>query len=188
MSRIFRATASLPPIVVLHGLPGVGKTTLAADFPAPVFLQVEDGIPVGIELATFGLLENYSAIIDALRYLGTEPHDYSDPGARQPRQAGALILAAFGRHGYASIESPASGRVVQADTLWLDILRACEWLRRTRGMTIVMIAHSEIVTINDPRVASYAQLSTALAQAGAWAGRRAADLIGFLGDRRRHQE
>ena len=45
MSKIFRATASLPPIIVLHGLPGIGKTTLAADFPAPVFVQVEDGIP-----------------------------------------------------------------------------------------------------------------------------------------------
>ena len=95
MSKIFRATASLPPIVVLHGLPGVGKTTLAADFPAPVFLQVEDGIPVGIELATFGLLENYSAIIDALRYLGTETHDYRTLVLDSLDKLEPLIFAAF---------------------------------------------------------------------------------------------
>ena len=158
MSRIFRATSSLPPIVVLHGLPGVGKTTLAADFPAPVFLQVEDGIPVGIELATFGLLENYSAIIDALRYLGTETHEYRTLVLDSLDKLEPLIFAAVcAEHGYASIESPGYGRgYVQADPLWLDLLRACEWLRRTRGITIVMIAHSEIVTIKDPRAASYA--------------------------------
>ena len=73
--QIFRATASLPPIVVLHGLPGIGKTTLGQNFPTPVFLQNER-IPIGLEIATFGLFENFSAVIDALRYLGTEPHEY----------------------------------------------------------------------------------------------------------------
>jgi hypothetical protein len=169
MSKIFRATASLPPIIVLHGLPGVGKTTLAADFPAPVFLQVEDGIPVGIELATFGLLKNYSAIIDALRYLGT---DKVEP----------LIFAAVcAEHGYASIESPGYGRgYVQADSLWQELLRACEWLRRTRRMMIVMIAHSEIVTMNDPRAAGYSSYQLRLHKRARGLIEDAADLIGFL--------
>jgi hypothetical protein len=174
MSKIFRATASLPPIIVLHGLPGVGKTTLAADFPAPVFLQVEDGIPVGIELATFGLLKNYSAIIDALRYLGTETHEYRTLVLDSLDKVEPLIFAAVcAEHGYASIESPGYGRgYVQADSLWQELLRACEWLRRTRRMMIVMIAHSEIVTMNDPRAAGYSFLSVTFAQAGARANRR----------------
>jgi hypothetical protein len=182
MSKIFRATASLPPIVVLHGLPGVGKTTLAADFPAPVFLQVEDGIPVGIELATFGLLESYSAIIDALRYLGTETHDYRTLVLDSLDKLEPLIFSAVcAEHGYASIESPGYGRgYVQADTLWLELLRACEWLRRTRRMMIVMIAHSEVVTINDPRAASYTSYQLRLHKRARGLIEDAADLIGFL--------
>ena len=56
--QIFRTTANLPPIIVLHGLPGIGKTTLAAGFPSPVFVQTEDGCPSGLEINTFGLLES----------------------------------------------------------------------------------------------------------------------------------
>ena len=33
MTKIFRAIASLPPIIVIHGMPGIGKTTLARTFP-----------------------------------------------------------------------------------------------------------------------------------------------------------
>lgn len=34
-----------PPIVVLYGQPGIGKTTLAATLPDPIFLLTENGIP-----------------------------------------------------------------------------------------------------------------------------------------------
>ena len=40
-------TASRPPRVLLYGQEGVGKTSLAAKFPSPVFLLTEDGIPRG---------------------------------------------------------------------------------------------------------------------------------------------
>ena len=59
---IKRVTATLPPRLLIHGQEGVGKTTLAAKFPAPIFLQTEDGIPVGIEADTFGLLTSFSDV------------------------------------------------------------------------------------------------------------------------------
>jgi len=63
--QITRTTAKLPPIIVLHGQPGVGKTTLAQNFPRPVFIQTEDGCPSGLEIETFGLCGSisYAAVI-----------------------------------------------------------------------------------------------------------------------------
>ena len=55
------AAATLPPRVLIYGQEGVGKTSLAAKFPSPIFLLVEDGIPAGIKVASLGgLLENYA--------------------------------------------------------------------------------------------------------------------------------
>src|SRR5262249_27437329 len=38
---------------------------------------------------------------------------------------------------------------------WRDLLAALDWLRRERGMIIVLLAHSAIETINDPRAPAY---------------------------------
>ena len=38
---------------------------------------------------------------------------------------------------------------------WIDILKGLDFLRRGIGMSVVLLAHSAIETINDPRAASY---------------------------------
>jgi hypothetical protein len=59
-------------------------------------------------------------------------------------------------NGWASIEQPGYGKgYVVVDTYWLDLLAGCDFLRRERGMTIVLLAHSAIERIDDPRAASY---------------------------------
>jgi hypothetical protein len=70
--KIITVTATLPPRVLIHGQEGVGKTTLAAAFPKPVFIQVEDGCPGGLELSSFGLLDTYPQFRNALTALATD--------------------------------------------------------------------------------------------------------------------
>jgi hypothetical protein len=182
MTQIFRVTAKLPPIIVVHGLPGIGKTTFAQNFPDAVFVQTEDGCPTGLEIATFGLCETFTNVIDAMRYLGKESHDHKTMVLDSLDKLEPLILAAVcADRGYASIESPGYGKGwVEADKWWLDFLRGCEWLRRTRGMTIVLIAHSEITTVNDPRVASYTSYQLRLHKRARALVEDSADLVGFL--------
>jgi hypothetical protein len=182
MTQIFRTTAKLPPIIVVHGLPGIGKTTFAQNFPDPVFVQTEDGCPTGLEIATFGLCETFAAVVEALGHLGTQPHDYKTVVIDSLDKLEPLILATVcADRGYASIESPGYGKGwVEADRYWLDFVRGCEWLRRTRGMIIVLIAHSEITTVNDPRVVSYTSYQLRLHKRARALVEDNADLIGFL--------
>jgi AAA domain-containing protein len=182
MTQIFRTTAKLPPIIVVHGLPGIGKTTFAQNFPGPVFIQTEDGCPTGLEIATFGLCETFAAVVEALGHLGTQPHEYKTLVVDSLDKLEPLVLAAVcADRGYASIESPGYGKGwIEADKWWLDFFRGCEWLRRTRNMTIVLIAHSEITTVNDPRVASYTSYQLRLHKRARALVEDSADLVAFL--------
>src|SRR5690348_10901662 len=60
---------------VLHGPPGLGKTTMAAGAPDNVFIQTEDGAGL-LRISTFGPMKSYSSTMDCVSELYTEPHDY----------------------------------------------------------------------------------------------------------------
>jgi hypothetical protein len=147
----------LPPRLLIYGLEGVGKTTLGSKFPLPVILQTEEGIPRGLTMSTFGLQDTFKGLLSCMSFLGTEPHDYRtlvvdslDPLEPQ------IWREACTANGWASIETPGYGKgYVIADNYWLDFLTGLDFLRRERGMTIVLLAHSAIERIDDPRAASY---------------------------------
>jgi AAA domain len=154
---IHSATATLPPRVLIHGAEGVGKTTLAARFPAPVFVQTEDGCPSKITIKTFGTLDTYKAVREALSFLAGEQHEHRTIVIDSLDALEPLIWRdVCASQGWASIEQPGYGKgYVVVDSWWLDILAGLDFLRRERGMTVVLLAHSAIERVDDPRAASY---------------------------------
>ena len=63
------------PRILVHGMPGVGKTTFAASAPDPIVIQTEDGLGA-LDVPTFSLATEYSQVIDALAYLYHEEHRF----------------------------------------------------------------------------------------------------------------
>ena len=51
-SNLVRAKSDKPPRIVIYGVPGIGKTSLAAEFPDPIFVQTEEGTG-NLELTSF---------------------------------------------------------------------------------------------------------------------------------------
>ena len=39
LSNLVRRKSDKPPRIVIYGVPGIGKTSLAAEFPDPIFIQ-----------------------------------------------------------------------------------------------------------------------------------------------------
>ena len=68
--------AHLPPRILVYGTEGVGKSSLAATTPKPIFIQTEDGLGE-IDCDRFPLAKTLEDVVAALTELETQPHDYS---------------------------------------------------------------------------------------------------------------
>lgn len=169
ISDLKKVRADLPPRILFYGPPGIGKTTIASEFPKPVFLQIEDGTPGEVELDSFGRLETFDQVMGYLEVLYNEDHDFQTVVIDSVTELQRLVFAETGARGddegktYARIEDFPYGKgYVYAMAVWSDLLQGLNMLRRDRGMTIVLIAHSIVGSFNDPEAPAYDQYQLAI--------------------------
>lgn len=171
-----------PPVLAFYGTGGIGKTSLAAEFPNPIYLHTEgEEPPTDVEMPA-GKIESFSDLLSIFGELYTEDHDFQTViidslDAIEPllweytceRMGGAASgwtsiavneknsPTAFG-HGY-----------MEADTDWMEYIGAVKALSR-KGLHVVQLMHSEIKRFDDPTVDSYDRYKPKLQK-------RAADII-----------
>lgn len=164
ISDLKRVKATLPPRVLIYGPPGMGKTTLASEWPNPIYLQVEEGTPGDLEINSFGTLQSYDEVMEAISSLYTEDHDGQTLVLDSLDRLEPLVWAKVcADNQWQNMETVGYGKsYVAADSYWRDFADGCNALRRDKNMGIVYIAHSIISSVEDPMTQSYSRFDIRL--------------------------
>jgi len=162
ISDFKKTTATTPPRILIYGPPGIGKTTLAAEFPNAAFLQIEDGTPGDVELMSFGQITSFATLMEGLAVLYTEDHEFKTVVIDSVTELERLVFAETCARGddkgnsKANIEDFGYGKgYVYAKRVWQEVIDGINALRRDRGLTTILIAHSSVERFDDPETVSY---------------------------------
>jgi len=159
LQSLRKVTADQPPRLLIYGPEKMGKTTLASQFPDPVFIQTERGESAGLEFTSFGHLTSFQEVLDAFAALATEEHEFKTVVIDSVSALEKLIWAQVcDNSNTRSIELAAGGYgkgYVEALALWSDVIEALNYLRAERGMTCVLVGHSVVTKFDDPETQSY---------------------------------
>jgi len=140
-----------PPILVLYGPGGIGKTTFASTMTGTVIVQCEDGIGK-IECAHFPVAKTYNEFMNNMKSLLEEDHEYRTVAVDSLDWLEKLINEhVCEENGWQDISQPSFGKGYAATLkMWKEYLDVLNQLRDEKNMTILQIAHNEIKRIEDP--------------------------------------
>lgn len=159
---------NLPNRYILHAVEGYGKTSLAAQFPKPVFIQSrgETGLETLIdagrlpETPHFPEITDWAVLLEAIRMLTTEKHDYKtlviDTMNGVERLCHEFVCRRdFGNNwGERGFEGYKRGYEI-ALTDWRSFLQLLDSLREQRRMIVMLLCHTKVKTFNNPEGANY---------------------------------
>lgn len=177
-----------PVIMTLFGEGGMGKTTLAAMMPKPVFIRTEDGTAslAGNEgVALFPLASRSQDVFDAIEALASQPHDYKTLVLDSITQLATLIeseiVAADPKA--KSINQAGGGYGAGYNTAAETHRKVREWagaLAYDKGMNVVFIGHADTETMDLPDYDPYARYTIRMHKKSIPHYTDNVDLVGFI--------
>lgn len=150
----------LPPRICIHGGHGIGKSTLAAQFPNPIFISTEDGIDQ-LDVTSFPRAKQLSDVADNIKTLIKEDHDFKTVVVDSVDWLIPLIEASVENAHDAKDLAYGKGQLLVAEE-FREILQGLDILRRKRAMNVVLLAHTSVVRFESPMTEPYDRFSPKL--------------------------
>jgi hypothetical protein len=144
----------IPPRICIYGGHGIGKSTLASQFPKPIFISTEDGLD-SLDVVSFPRANSVTDVVESIKTLIKEDHEYktvvidSVDWLVEP-----LIMQNVESSHEAKDLAYGKGQMLVAEE-FREILQGLDVLRTKRNMNVVLIAHSAVIRFEDPRTEPY---------------------------------
>lgn len=186
LASLSKTAAKPNPFILLYGVAGVGKDTLASEFPAPVLICTPgEAPPSDVKIDSFGEIGSFEDIMGAIVSLYTEDHAFKSLIVSAAAGVEKIVWAeTCRREGWKTLEEPGYGKgYLAADAVWDELLDAIRALGRDKAMTVILIGHTEIKNFDDPASTSYSRYQPNMHKRAAERVTAAADIIGFINHR-----
>ena len=169
-------------IIQIYGTDGIGKSTLASQFPKPIFLCTEDGTNE-LNVSRFkDLAVSSNDVISACSSLYHDEHDYRTLVIDSIDWLDYIIYDEVIKEN--SDKAVAWGRdALFALEKWRIILNWIYALKNDKMINIVLVAHSEIKRFDPPDGEAYERYQPKLLQKNSALIREFCDCVLFLSDR-----
>lgn len=156
LSKVTSGKVKKPYLVLIYGPGGAGKSTFGAEAPNPIFIQLENGTD---HLSTNRLpaVTAFSEVLAQIQELTSEAHKFETLVIDSLDWLEPLVWQAVCREddkGANTLDKVGGGYgkgYERAMDKWGGLRQALNDLREKRGMNIILIAHSQIKTFNDPQ-------------------------------------
>lgn len=196
MSRLKLAQAGRikeAPRILIFGGEGVGKTTLAAHAPDPIWGDIEGGSG-RLKVLRYPFHDgpqghvptSYEDVLAMLDDLATAPHEHKTLVIDTVDRLEALIwkhlLAEDTKYKPKTIEDYGGGYgkgFSAALDKWRQFASRLDRLRHERGMTILLLAHSHIKAFKSPTMDSYDRYTLKMNEKAAGFLKEWCDVVGF---------
>lgn len=181
LSQVQSGVTHKPPRIIVYGVAGIGKTTLACGAPSPILVQTEDGAEsIGVD--RLPQCRSFEDIMDQLTGLLEEEHAFQTLILDSLDWAEKLVWDYTCRqNGWSSISDADYGRgYAKATENWSWIATLLQRLRDERGMAIILLAHSQIKRFEDPTSGGYDRYSIDLHKGASSMLQEMADAVFFM--------
>lgn len=172
LKSLSKPRADRPIIATIFSEGGMGKTTLAAMFPAPVFIRTEDGTASLVgndDVALFPIAATVQDVLDGITALAEQEHKFKtlviDSVSQfeklavkeildsEPNPKAKNMAAAHGGYGKA---------YGMLDQKHQELREAVSYLASNCGMNVVFIAHATTEELELPDVDKYSRYTITL--------------------------
>ncbi len=177
-----------PAIITIVAEAGLGKSSLGATMPAPVFIRTEDGLTAQehSHVTAFPMAASSDQVLEQIQALCDQEHNFKtlvmdsvtalntlvekEIVANDPKQPQG-INQALGGYGNGHAATSERHRLIRE---WAG------YLSTTKGMNVVFIAHADSETIDPPDSDSYTRYSIRINKKSIAHYVDNVDLVGFI--------
>jgi hypothetical protein len=185
LGTLRKKVETAPPFWVLYGVEGIGKTSLAAKTPNPVFLCCEEGLDGITDMEgnqpKSWPIESIDDCLDAIGVLYSEEHPFKTVVIDTADHLEPMIHQRVAEEKkVSSIEDVGYGKgYVEALTHWRTVLQGLNSLRYDRGMAVVVVAHTMIKRFDSPETDPYDRYMIKLHEKASALLRETASIVSF---------